>query len=107
MFVKDEREHPVGPFTGDLEALVQDTPEAVEHARKAHLQLMVGVPSYVTGAAGVIVGVLVLSGPVGWMVIGIGASALATGLGLMGAAVTHVVDAVNIHNDIASARAIE
>lgn len=107
MFVQDGREHPIGPFTGDLEGLVREQPEAAAHAHKAHVQLMVGVPTYVTGAAGVIVGVLVLSGPVGWVVIGLGASALATGLGLMGAAVTEAIDAVNIHNDVAAARAIE
>jgi len=43
--------------------------------------------------------IAVLSGPVGWVVIGIGAVTAGTGLGFMGSGVTHAVDAVNIHND--------
>lgn len=102
MYEKDGRELPIGPFSGDLEGVVQDSPAAAVHARKAHTQFIIGVPAYVAGLAGVIVGVAALSGPIGWVVIGIGAGAAGTGLGLMGAGVTHAVDAVNIHNDAAS-----
>ena len=98
MYVKDGREVPIGPLGGDLASLMADTPAAAMHARKSHTQLAIGVPTYLTGVAGVIVGIAVLSGPVGWVVIGIGALA-ATGLGFMGSGVTHAVDAVNIHND--------
>jgi hypothetical protein len=101
-YEKDGRELPVGPFTGDLEGLVQDRPAAAVHARTAHTQFIIGVPAYVAGLAGVIVGIAALSGPIGWVVIGLGASTAGTGLGLMGAGVTHAVDAVNIHNDAAS-----
>jgi hypothetical protein len=53
----------------------------------------------VTGLGGVVVGILALSGPIGWAVIGIGAATAGTGLGLMGAGVTRAIDATNIHND--------
>jgi hypothetical protein len=43
-----------------------------------------------------------LSGPVGWVVLGVGAATGGTGLGLLGAGFTHVIDAVNIHNDAVS-----
>jgi hypothetical protein len=55
-----------------------------------------------TGLAGVVVGLAVLSGPIGWVAIGVGAVTAGTGLGFMGAGLTHAVDAVNIHNDAAS-----
>ena len=99
VYVKDGREVPIGPFGGDLETLVSDTPAAAVHARKSHTQLAIGVPTYLTGVAGVIVGIAALSGPVGWVVIGIGGLAAGTGLGFMGSGFTHAVDAVNIHND--------
>ena len=102
MYVKDGREVPIGPFGGDLASLMADTPAAAMHARKANTQLYIGVPTYLTGVAGVIVGIAVLSGPVGWVVIGIGAATAGTGLGFMGSGVTHAVDAVNIHNDAAT-----
>ncbi len=98
-YVKDGREVPIGPFGGDLESLVADMPAAAAHARKAHTQLIIGVPTYLSGVTGVIIGIAVLSGPVGWVVIGIGALTAGTGLGFMGSGVTHAVDAVNIHND--------
>ena len=104
MYVKDGRELPIGPFNGDLEGLVAETPEAAAHARKGHTQFMFGVPGYLLGAAGVVVGVAALSGPVGWVVIGAGAATAGTGLSLMGAGLTHAVDAVNIHNDAVSQR---
>jgi uncharacterized iron-regulated membrane protein len=82
-YVKDGREVPIGPFGGDLESLVTETPAAAAHARKAHTQLAFGVPTYLTGITGVIVGIAVLSGPVGWVVIGVGALTAGTGLGFM------------------------
>ena len=101
-YVKDGREVPIGPFGGDLESLVTDTPAAVAHARKAHTQLAIGVPTYLTGITGVIIGIAVLSGPVGWVVIGVGALTAGTGLGFIGSGFTHATDAVNIHNDAVS-----
>jgi hypothetical protein len=99
MYVKDGRELPIGPFSGHLEELVADVPGAAAHAQAAHTQFLVGVPAYLTGLGGVVVGILVLSGPIGWAVIGTGAATAGTGLGLMGAGVTHAIDATNIHND--------
>ena len=84
VYVKDGREVPIGPFGGDLASLLADTPAAAMHARKSHTQLAIGVPTYMTGIAGVIVGIAALSGPVGWVVIGIGAVTAGTGLGFMG-----------------------
>ena len=101
-YVKDGREVPIGPFGGDLESLVTETPAAAAHARKAHTQLAFGVPTYLTGITGVIVGIAVLSGPVGWVVIGVGALTAGTGLGFIGSGFTHATDAVNIHNDAVS-----
>ncbi|MBC8133785.1 MAG: hypothetical protein H7X95_12445, partial [Deltaproteobacteria bacterium] len=91
LFEKDGRELPVGPFGGELVGLVAETPAAAVHAQKAHNQFMIGIPAYLTGAATVIIGVAVLSGPVGWIVIGAGASTMGTGLSFMGAAFTHAV----------------
>jgi hypothetical protein len=99
MYVKDGKEQPIGPFSGHLEALVADVPAAAVHASTAHTRFVVGVPAYVVGLGGVVVGIAVLSGPVGWLVIGAGAAASGTGLGLMGNGLTHAIDAVNIHND--------
>jgi hypothetical protein len=102
MFIKNGKEVPAGPFTGELEALVAETPAAASHARTAHTQFLIGIPAYLTGAVGIVVGVAALSGPIGWVVIGAGATSLGTGLGFMGAGFTHVVDAVSIHNDAVS-----
>ena len=99
MYVKDGEEQPIGPFSGHLEAMVADVPAATAHARTAHTRFMVGVPAYMMGLGGVVVGIAVLSGPVGWLVIGAGAAMSGTGLGLMGNGLTHAIDAVNIHND--------
>jgi len=99
LYVRDGREVPIGPFGGGLEDLMTDTPAAVAHARKAQTEFLFGVPAYLTGLAGVVIGVAVFSGPLGWLVIGIGAGTAGTGLGFMGAGLTHAVDAVNIHND--------
>jgi hypothetical protein len=101
VYVKDGREVPIGPFSGDLEGLVADVPAAAAHAHTAHTQFAIGVPTYMTGLAGVVVGIAVLSGPIGWVVIGVGAATAGTGLGFMGTGLTHAVDAVNIHNDAA------
>ena len=102
VYVKDGRELPIGPFSGALEGLVVDVPAAAAHAHTAHTQFAIGVPAYMTGLAGVVVGIAVLSGPIGWVVIGVGAATAGTGLGFMGTGLTHAVDAVNIHNDAAS-----
>jgi len=56
---------------------------------KSHTQLAIGVPTYLTGVAGVIVGIAVLSGPVGWVRDWYWALAAGTGLGFMGSGVTH------------------
>ncbi len=98
-YVKDGHPVRIGPFGSHLEELVADVPAAAAHARTAHTELMVGVPAYLTGLGGVVLGIVLLSGPIGWAVIGIGGAAAGTGLGLMGAGVTHTLDAVNIHND--------
>jgi hypothetical protein len=104
MYVKDGRRTPVGPLGGDLEQLVAETPAAVASARRARKQLSVGVPSYAGGLGGVVVG-LTLATPVGWVILGVGAALAGTGLALMGAGVTNAIDAVNVHNDAASATA--
>ncbi len=98
-YVKDGRQLSIGPFSGHLEELVADVPAAAAHAGKAHTELMVGVPAYLGGLGGVVLGIVLLSGPIGWVVIGVGAAATGTGLWLMGAGVTHAVDAMNIHDD--------
>jgi len=98
-YVKNGQVFPIGPFSGPLEGLVGEVPAAVAHARTARTQLTVGVPAYLVGLGGVVLGIVLLSGPVGWVVIGLGSASAGTGLGLMGAGVTHAVDAVNIHND--------
>ena len=86
-----------------MSKLVEDTPAAAAHARTAHTQLAVGVPCYLGGVVGVAVGMLALSGPVGWVVLGSGVAVAGTGLGLMGSGATHAVDAVNLHNDAVDA----
>lgn len=102
VFVKNGNLVSIGPFTGELEGLVADVPTAAAYAHRAHTQFMIGVPAYLTGVGGVIIGVVLLSGPVGWIVIGSGVSVLGTGLGFMGAGFTNAVDAVNMHNDVVS-----
>jgi hypothetical protein len=98
VYVKNGREVPIGPLGGELENLVADTPVAIHSAHRARNQLTAGVPSYVGGLGAVVVG-LALSGPVGWLVLGVGAASAATGLTLIGAGFTNAVDAVNLHND--------
>jgi hypothetical protein len=99
VYVQNGRETPIGALGGDLPGLVAATPAAAAHARKARTELGVGVPSYVVGLGGVAVGLTILSGPIGWVVVGVGACLGGTGLGFMGAGVTNALDAVNIHND--------
>jgi hypothetical protein len=99
IYVQSGRERPVGPFSGALPELVAGNPVAARHARTAHGQLAAGTSAYLTGAAAVAVGILALSGPPGWIVIGAGATLLGTGLGLLGAGLTHAIDAVNVYND--------
>jgi hypothetical protein len=65
----------------------------------------VGVPLYLLSAAAVIVGVASSRAPVRWTLIGAGAAGAGTGLGLMGAGFTNIVDAVNIYNDAPTPRA--
>jgi hypothetical protein len=102
MYVGDGHEVHMGPFSSSLEALVESTPEAAAHARKAHTQLTIGVPIYSVGVAAVATGMLVLSGPIGWVIAGVGVASSVTGLGFMGKGFTHLVDALNIHNDAVS-----
>jgi hypothetical protein len=104
LYVKDGRQEPIGPFGGDLPALVAETPEAATAAHRARNQLAAGVPIYVGGAAAIVTGLL-LAGPVGWVVLGLGAASAATGLSLMGAGFTNAVDAVNLQNDATPAPA--
>ena len=98
-YTKDGREVPLGIFGGSLEPLVASSPPAASRAHSAHKQFMFGVPFYIGGLATVAVGLALSWTPVGWIVISAGAASGGTGLGLMGAAVTNTVDAVNIHND--------
>jgi hypothetical protein len=102
MYVKDGRQVPIGPLGGDLPSLVSDAPAATTAAHRARHQLSVGVPGYVGGAATVVTG-LALSGPVGWVVLGVGAAVVGVSLTLIGAGVTNAVDAVNLHNDATAA----
>jgi hypothetical protein len=104
LYVQDGRELPVGPFSGNLPGLVATCPAANEHARIAHRDLAVGASAYLAGAAGLVLGLLVLSGPAGWVVIGASATVGGTGIGFLGAGLTHAVDAVNLFNDASAAR---
>ena len=98
-YVKNGVETAVGAFGGGLRPLVADTPAAAAEAQTAHTELMIGTPAYLTGVTAIVIGLVVLSGPAGWIVIGAGAAVGGTGVGLMGAGFTHTVDAMNIHND--------
>jgi hypothetical protein len=104
LYVQDGRELPVGPFSGNLPALVATCPAALEHARIAHRDLAVGASAYLAGAAGLVIGLLTLSGPAGWVVIGAGATVGGSGIGFLGAGLTHAIDAVNLFNDASLAR---
>ncbi|HVZ72727.1 MAG TPA: hypothetical protein VHJ20_10170 [Polyangia bacterium] len=103
-YFKDGHETPVGPLGGDLEPLVADDAEAVRYARRARHELAFGVPAYLCGIAGVVVG-LATSKPAGWYVAGAGAAVGVTGIGFMGAGAVNLVDAVNVYNDDVTAPA--
>jgi len=104
LYVQDGRELPVGPFSGNLPGLVATCPAARENARIAHRDLAVGASAYLAGAAGLVIGLLALSGPAGWVVIGAGATVGGTGIGFLGAGLTDAIDAVNLFNDASPAR---
>lgn len=104
VYLHEGRRVVVGPLGGGLQPLVADTPAAAAHAKTGEKRLAIGIPTYLTGATGVLTGVLILSGPIGWIAIGVGAGAMGTGVGLLGSGVTHLVDAVHIHNDAATER---
>jgi hypothetical protein len=101
-YVKDGHEVPIGPFGGSLEPLVETSPAAGARAHRASRQLSAGIPLYILSAAAIIVGIASSRASVRWPLIGAGAAGGATGLGLMGAGVTNIVDAVNIYNDAAT-----
>ncbi len=104
-YIKDGREVPIGPLGGALEPLVESSPAAAAHARRAGRQLAVGVPLYLLSAAAIVVGVTSSRATLRWTLIGTGAAGGATGLSLMGAGLTNIVDAVNIYNDAEPPRA--
>jgi hypothetical protein len=104
-YIKDGREVPIGPLGGALEPLVETSPEAAAHAHRAFTQLSVGVPLYFLSAAAVIVGLASSRPSVHWTLIGAGAAGGGTGLTLIGAGFTNILDAVNIYNDTAPPRA--
>ena len=100
--MKDGREVQIGPLGGALEPLVDSSPAAAARAQRARRQLTVGVPLYLLSAAAVITGLASSRPPLRWSLIGAGAAGGVTGLTLMGAGVTNLVDAVNIYNDAAA-----
>ncbi|HVU53313.1 MAG TPA: hypothetical protein VHL80_21660 [Polyangia bacterium] len=97
-YLKEGRETAVGPFGGDLEALVAGNDEALRYARRARHELAVGVPAYVCGFAAIAAG-LFLGKSTGWITAGAGAATAGVGLGLLGAGAVNAVDAVNAYND--------
>jgi hypothetical protein len=99
MYAKGSKVSPVGVFDDDLENLVGDTPAAVPHARAGRRAIAAGTPTYLVGVSALAVGVFLLSGPVGWTIIGVGAATTGTGLALLGRGTAEKFDAVNIHND--------
>ena len=101
MYAKNGRKVPIGPFGGDLEGMLTDMPAAAACAHRAHSEFVLGVPAYLTGVTGVLIGIVALSGPVAWLVVGVGGLTAGTGLGFIGSGVTNAVDAVNIYNDAA------
>ena len=105
MYVKNGQEVPIGPLGGALEPMIETSPEAVSHAQRARRQLAFGVPLYIAGAVTVILGLASSrsSPAVRWTLIGVGAGSGGTGVSLMGAGVTNLVDALNIYNDSATA----
>jgi hypothetical protein len=99
MYARGSKVSPVGVFDDELEAMVQDTPAAVPHARAARKAIAAGAPLYVGGVSVLAVGVFLLSGPIGWTIIGVGAVTGVTGVALLGHGTAEKFDAVNIHND--------
>jgi hypothetical protein len=101
LYVKNGQEVPIGPLGGAIEPLIESSPQAVERAHRARRELAFGVPCYLAGAGSVIVGLTSSrwSPSLRWTLIGAGAVSGGTGLGLIGAGVTNIVDAVNIYND--------
>jgi hypothetical protein len=99
LYVKNGQEVPIGPLGGVLEPLVESSPPAASRAHRAHRQLGFGVPLYLAGVAALVIGLASSRPPVRWSLIGAGAASGVTGLGLIGAGFTNVVDAVNIYND--------
>lgn len=97
-YLKDGRKTSVGPLGGDLPSLVAGNDEAVRFARRARGELAIGVPMYLAGAALIIVG-LVVDKPTGWAVVGGGGAVAVSGVGVMGAGVVNLIDAVNAYND--------
>jgi hypothetical protein len=98
-YVQNGHEIPVGPLGGDLGALVGDNPRAAAEARTARQQLTVGVPAYLVGIGAVVLSLWLVDGNARWVAVGAGAGVAGTGLGLMGAGFTHLLDAVNIYAD--------
>ena len=98
-YVQNGHEVPVGPLGGDLGSLVGDNPRAAAEARTARRQLAVGVPAYLVGIGAVLLGLWLVDGNGRWVAVGAGAGVAGTGLGLMGAGFTHLLDAVNIYGD--------
>lgn len=101
-FVRDGHEHAVGLAAGGLQDAVAGIPLATEHARAAHRDLAFGWSANLVGMGGMIAG-LVVAGPVGLAIAGVGLVSAASGLGLVMKGQTHVLDAVNAHNDFVSA----
>lgn len=99
LYVKNGQEVPIGPLGGALEPLVESSPQAAFRAHRACHQLAFGVPLYLAGVAALVVGLASSRPPVRWSLIGAGAASGGTGLGLIGAGFTNIVDAVNIYND--------
>src|SRR4051794_36328640 len=78
-YVKEGRKVPIGPLGGAREPLVDTSPAAAAHARRAGRQLAVGVPLYLLSAATIIVGIASSRPPLHWTLIGSGAAGAATG----------------------------
>ena len=102
LYVKNGQEVPIGPLGGALEPLVESSPPAAFRARRAHRQLAFGVPLYLAGVVALVVGLASSRPPVRWSLLGAGAASGGTGLILMGAGFTNIIDAVNVYNDSVS-----
>jgi hypothetical protein len=104
-FTKSGKLTPVGPFAGSLDELMAPaSPEAARLARRGTTQLRVGIPMYIAGFAGVVLSLAVISGDARWPVAAAGALSFGTGLSLMGAGFTNLIDSVNVHNDAVEAQ---